>query len=251
MPSCLPPTQHVGSFDDFWNLELLCVRSSASRYCCFAPPNKWIQIPCCYDDQVNRSPKFNRGLAERRRTDNYFNKIFLMLAIAEHEQFQWILSVSQRKKQVFFLFKNKCTSFCRSRVLPDMSSDCFQWFYIFGLKPQTLVTFWVKLDRFVEIRIFSRLTMMCFYHLVLWCHCWEVDQWQISATAECCCHWLRMASLQLKPLRDFGCPRLGFITPHEEPLGTWSTPKQHQFDYQSPTWQRAGDQVCNKMFSSI
>lgn len=42
---------------------------------------------------VNRAPKFNRRLAESRNTDNYFNKVFMMLAIAEHQHFQWILSV--------------------------------------------------------------------------------------------------------------------------------------------------------------
>lgn len=43
--------------------------------------------------EANRYPKFNEQLAEKRREDNYYNKIFMMLAIAESEQFEWILSV--------------------------------------------------------------------------------------------------------------------------------------------------------------
>ncbi|CAK9016787.1 Uncharacterized protein SCF082_LOCUS13338 [Durusdinium trenchii] len=42
---------------------------------------------------VNRYPGFNRQLAESRKSDNYFNKIFMMLAIAEHQGFEWIVSV--------------------------------------------------------------------------------------------------------------------------------------------------------------
>ncbi|CAE7462805.1 unnamed protein product [Symbiodinium natans] len=42
---------------------------------------------------VNRFPALNPWLAERRPWDTYFNKVFAMIAIAEHQRYRWILSV--------------------------------------------------------------------------------------------------------------------------------------------------------------
>lgn len=42
---------------------------------------------------VNRFPALNPKLVERRPMDTYFNKVFAMIAIAEHQGFRWILSL--------------------------------------------------------------------------------------------------------------------------------------------------------------
>lgn len=56
-------------------------------------PLEYASIPLNFGArEVNRAPWFNERLAELRRKDNYFNKIFLMLQISERQGYEWILS---------------------------------------------------------------------------------------------------------------------------------------------------------------
>eukprot|EP00913_Durusdinium_trenchii_P017863 g16787.t1 len=69
---------------------------------------------------VNRYPGFNRQLAESRKSDNYFNKIFMMLAIAEHQGFEWIVSVDDD----VFLPPFSFMSLVRSGPMADKRQFC-------------------------------------------------------------------------------------------------------------------------------